>query len=103
MNNTKIAAHLRARLKELDSRAGVIEEDLRHPLDANSTEQAIDLADDEALTGVDDVLRGEIREIKAALLRLKNGTYGICTSCGKPIDAARLEALPTASQCVHCR
>ena len=103
MSHTKIAAHLRARLKELDSRAAVIEDDLRHPLDANSTEQAIDLADDEALTGVDDVLRREIVEIKGALLRLKNGTYGICTSCGKPIDAARLQALPTAAHCITCR
>jgi RNA polymerase-binding transcription factor DksA len=103
VNSTRIAAQLRARLKELDSRAAVIEDDLRHPLDARSTEQAIDLADDEALTGVDDVLRREIAEINTALLRLKNGTYGICTACGKPIDAARLEALPTASHCIRCR
>lgn len=102
MNHDLIASRLKARLRELTSRAEVIEDDLRHPLEADSSEQAIDLADDETLAGTDELIRQEIRETRAALLRLKNGTYGICTSCGKRIDAARLQALPTASHCMAC-
>jgi RNA polymerase-binding protein DksA len=98
----RIAEQLRARLAELESRAGEIEDDLRHPLDADSSEQAIDLADDEALAGIDDVLRREIAQIRSALLRIENGSYGSCTRCGEKIAPARLEAQPTATRCIDC-
>lgn len=97
-----VAAALKARMRELTHRAEVIEDDLRHPLDADSSEQAADLADDEALIGVDDVVRQEILQARAALKRIENGTYGICSSCGNPIDADRLKALPTALRCIKC-
>lgn len=41
-------------------------------------------------------------EIDAALRRIDEGTYGICTNCGKPIPEERLEALPWASLCIDC-
>jgi len=40
-----------------------------------------------------------LREIEAALNRLDDGTYGLCTACGKPIEPERLEYLPWATQC----
>lgn len=93
---------LKERLRELIGRAEVIEDDLRHPLDADSSEQAIDLADDEALAGIDDVLRQEIREIREALLRIENDTYGVCSSCGEDIRPERLAVMPTATKCIKC-
>src|SRR6266851_5770820 len=33
-------------------------------------------------------------EIDQALDRIRNGTYGVCELTGKPIEAARLEAVP---------
>lgn len=42
------------------------------------------------------VLNERRDEVIAALHRIKQGTYGICKECGKPIDAARLEANPAA-------
>ena len=96
------AERLRAQLGELESRASEIENDLRHPLDADSSEQAIDLADDESLAGVSDVLRREIADTRAALARIEDGSYGVCARCGKEIAAKRLEALPTATRCIDC-
>ena len=43
----EMAELLDARLADLLTRAEVIEDDLRHPLDADSSEQAVDLADDD--------------------------------------------------------
>jgi RNA polymerase-binding protein DksA len=43
-----------------------------------------------------------LEEIDAALGRIDDGTYGICTNCGKPIAEERLEALPWASLCIDC-
>lgn len=42
-------------------------------------------------------------EVEAALRRLADGSYGICRSCGGPIGAARLEAVPEVTECVRCK
>ena len=85
MNNDykELAEKLQVRLNGLLERADEIEDDLRHPLDADSSEQAVDLADDESLEGVDDVLRAEVQQIRLALQRIENGSYGTCAACGK--------------------
>jgi RNA polymerase-binding transcription factor len=41
-----------------------------------------------------------LTEIDAALKRIDEGTFGVCTRCGKPIAAERLEALPWATLCI---
>jgi DnaK suppressor protein len=41
-----------------------------------------------------------LSEIDAALKRIDDGTYGICTACGTEIAPGRLEAHPWASLCV---
>jgi DnaK suppressor protein len=45
----------------------------------------------------------EIRAIERALKRMALGTYGICVSCGQPIERERLEAHPTANRCAACQ
>ncbi len=99
---SELANQLRVRLNDLTNRAEVIEDDLRHPLDKDWEEQAIDLADDEALVGVDEVLRNEIQQIRLALLRIENGTYGTCAKCGGEIGLERLKARPIATRCITC-
>lgn len=93
---------LETRLADLVGRSKEIEEDLQHQLDPDLEEQAIDLEDDEALSGIDDVLRKEIVAIRNALGRIDNGTYGICVKCGGKISKERLKVLPTATTCMEC-
>jgi RNA polymerase-binding transcription factor DksA len=45
-------------------------------------------------------LREALDEVDAALERLASGHYGVCEGCGKPIGAARLEAMPAARFCI---
>jgi DnaK suppressor protein len=45
----------------------------------------------------------EIRAIEGALKRIALGTYGVCVSCGQPIERERLEAYPTANRCAACQ
>ena len=40
-------------------------------------------------------------EIEAALGRIDEGTYGLCTNCGRPIGEERLEAVPYATLCIE--
>lgn len=47
--------------------------------------------------------RALLSGIDRALSRMDEGTYGLCESCGEPIDINRLEALPAAVDCLDCR
>jgi DnaK suppressor protein len=93
---------------------------LRHHTEHVRTEQAaaLELSDDGAKDPVDlslnDVNKeialrlGEresqmIADIDQALLRIKEGSFGVCARCGKPIDERRLEALPTARYDAACQ
>ncbi len=40
------------------------------------------------------------RELKAALAKMKDGTYGTCTVCNEEIDIDLLEANPAAITCI---
>ncbi len=44
-----------------------------------------------------------IGKIQGALARLADGTFGTCTSCGKPIAPARLRARPVTDLCIDCK
>ena len=44
-----------------------------------------------------------VADIDQALLRMKEGSYGICARCSQPIDERRLEALPTARYDAVCQ
>lgn len=45
----------------------------------------------------------ETRDINDALIRISNGTYGICSDCANPIGNDRLMAYPTAKRCLRCQ
>lgn len=45
----------------------------------------------------------EIRDIDAALGRLRAGSYGKCVACGTVIPEARLNAYPAAERCLPCQ
>ena len=44
-----------------------------------------------------------VADIDQALLRMKEGRYGICARCSQPIDERRLEAIPTARYDAACQ
>ena len=44
-----------------------------------------------------------VADIDQALLRIKEGSYGICIRCNRPIDERRLEAVPTARYDAACQ
>jgi RNA polymerase-binding protein DksA len=61
-----------------------------------------DLLVDVTLAEVDRLV-SEIRDIDAALLRMADGSYGVCLDCGEDIEVPRLEASPTAQRCRPCQ
>jgi RNA polymerase-binding transcription factor DksA len=101
-SDAAIRGRLDRRLGELLARTGRIEADRRRPTDPDWTERATERENDEVLAHLDALERLEVREIRAALARLDDGTYGVCRSCGVRIPAERLRALPFTPTCVGC-
>jgi DnaK suppressor protein len=46
--------------------------------------------------------QARVETIRQAILRCKEGRYGICEQCGAEIDPERLDALPLATKCISC-
>jgi DnaK suppressor protein len=46
--------------------------------------------------------RRHVDEIDAALERIDDGTYGLCTLCRGPIKLGRLQVRPQAALCIAC-
>jgi len=94
--------------------------ELRRHAEHVSQEQAaaLDAASDDAKESADLALRDIMEEmalklgdkesrmvadIDQALLRIEEGSYGICARCGRPIEERRLEAMPTARYDAKCQ
>lgn len=41
--------------------------------------------------------------LENALDRIEKKSYGLCVTCGKPIDRGRLEAVPITQHCIKCK
>ncbi len=65
-------------------------------------ESVADLLADVNLAVIDHHIN-EVRSVESALMRIATGSYGHCTECGEVIDAARLDAYPTAARCFSCQ
>jgi len=44
-----------------------------------------------------------LQMVETALVRLREGSFGECISCGKEINAKRLEAVPGNRHCIECQ
>ena len=95
-------ARLEAQLAELEGRRDRIAQDLAEPLNRDSSEQAVEMEDDESLKGQATLIAREIASVKRALTRIENGTYGECVRCGAEIAPQRLEVRPEAALCFEC-
>ena len=47
--------------------------------------------------------RDELADVRAALGRFSERSYGSCIDCAQPIDLPRLKAIPAAARCLACQ
>jgi RNA polymerase-binding transcription factor DksA len=93
---------LENRLKELGVRLEAIEEELDSHQNRDWEELATEREGDEVLEATGNAGKAEITQIRAALGRIADGSYGTCMRCGEPIAEARLDLLPWTPLCRSC-
>lgn len=93
---------LTARLGELQARMTRIEAELSAPHSADWEDLAAEHDGDEVLSSIGLTDQQESRMIEAALHRIEEGSYGLCTRCGETIAERRLDVLPFTPLCHAC-
>ena len=115
--NSKLIEELKGKLeeekksiqKELESFASE-DPNLKHNWDTKYPNREDGDKDDEAdevqeydnMLSLEHSLELKLKDVKSALEKIENGTYGICENCGKKITEERLLACPEAKTCLKC-
>ena len=87
-----------SRMEDGTLRSSKAEVSVDHMADAGS-----DHFDQELNLGLLEGGAERLKEIDAALERLREGTFGFCENCDEPIGKARMDALPYAALCIACK
>ena len=104
-NNNDVHKELMEKLDDLTSRLSDIEKDIHHkdaPVSADFAEQATETENVEVLAALEDETNATIADIKLALRRMEEGSYGQCSVCGIEIPEERMKALPYTDKCFEC-
>ena len=109
MEPSKLEHFKRRLLTELRRHAQHVNEGQAAALDAagEDAKESADLASrdviEEIALKLGDQESQMVADIDQALLRIEEGSYGICVRCDRAIDERRLEALPTARYDANCQ
>jgi DnaK suppressor protein len=78
-----------------------------HRMSSSATGDVADAAFDhtgeELSTQLAELEARELNQIERALIRLRQGTYGLCEACSIKIPVARLNVLPYSTLCITCQ
>ena len=105
MDTNAIREQLLELKKGIETRIEKTQQHIRHvdgPVEQDFEEQVVSRKNDDVIYNLDDLARSELMQINAALRRIDQGKYGICTHCGEQIGPERLKALPSTDSCRGC-
>jgi DnaK suppressor protein len=104
-----VTAHLQAIKRTLESKLREVRSNLGE-LDSIRIEPSADPVDmtqqaEEREIATQNLDRNALlaRQILAALARLEERAYGVCTECEENISPKRLAVIPWAGLCIHCQ
>lgn len=102
MHKGKLQQTMEEKLASLEKRLVAVTRDITKTLSSDFAEQATERENDDVLEEIAKETQTSIARLKAALQRLEDNNYGICSSCGEDIAEARLNAIPETTFCVNC-
>jgi RNA polymerase-binding protein DksA len=105
-----LVSRLKVEREELQTQLTTIEEDTFAVtqsdmsgdvgLDDESADAGTATFEREKDLSIENNVRDLLQKIDRALKRVEEGTYGMCERCGKPIEKARIKALPYVDLCI---
>lgn len=78
-------------------------DDLEVQVSPDEFDARLQLVDREFQSGLLHQTALDLREVRAALVRIEDDSYGVCAECDEPISPARLQVIPWANYCVKCQ
>lgn len=93
---------LESRLKDATARDGS-RESIRIQQVADPVDMTLQSAQREMAVQSLDRQAALVRQIRAALQWVEDGSYGICRECEEEIGPKRLQAIPWAQLCIQCQ
>lgn len=92
---------------ELNTKMSRSDADFKSLVGSSGGGDSVDVASDDLaskkMEAIGKMDAGRLNAINQALIRVRNGKYGICAQCGKKIPEGRLRALPFALLCLECK
>jgi len=70
---------------------------------ADTGDLAFDSGSEDVSSQLAELESRELNQIERALMRLKQGSYGVCEGCVRRIPVTRLNALPFTTTCIQCQ
>ncbi|MBZ2177482.1 MAG: TraR/DksA C4-type zinc finger protein [Acidobacteria bacterium] len=98
----KFHAMLLAKQIELQNRLAR-RDDLEVQVSPDEFDARLQLVDREFQSGLLHQTALDLREVRAALVRIEDDSYGVCAECDDAISPARLQVIPWANYCVKCQ
>ena len=111
MDAQKLEHYRRILNEQLRQRTELARENQSDALELAATDDGVRDVGDQSVKDVNQEIEYRLseRESKAiadidqALMRIEEGTYGVCVRCGREIPERRLEAVPTARYDAECQ
>lgn len=106
---TELSIHTTARERLMEEREALnqqiqrLREDVKVELEFEADEGDPEMAERAKNLSLLATFEERLEEIDLAISKLNEGDYGVCKSCGQPIDPERLAILPEAQYCVPCK
>ena len=96
---------LEARIVEAERTIANSEQEIRaiSARQADNADQAAAEYERQALAHKAVVARQTLQNLRQALERIVQGTFGECAECGNDIEPKRIEAIPWARYCLKCQ
>jgi DnaK suppressor protein len=96
---------LEARIVETERTIANSEQEIRaiSTRQADTADQAAAEYERQTLAHKAAVARQTVQNLRQALERIVQGTFGECAECGNDIESKRLDAVPWARYCLKCQ
>lgn len=89
--------------KELEEEIKKLEKEAREETTSDIYDEQDEFEEVSNIKSAESVLETQLENVNLALEKIKNGNYGICERCQKPISFSLLNKVPESKYCRSCK